>query len=69
MAKQGAFDHPGSLMTATIVLMKDCNLSDLCADTRIPYTWLQKFRNHEFKNPSVNRVQYLYELLAGRKIV
>lgn len=56
-------------MEATIALMRDRNLSELCADTRVPYTWLQKFRNGDYRNPSVNRVQYLFEFLSGKKLV
>jgi|WetSurMetagenome_2_1015567.scaffolds.fasta_scaffold692625_2 hypothetical protein len=34
----------------------------------IPYQWLIKFRNGEIPDPSVNRVQLIYETLAGRDL-
>jgi len=64
------FDKPGSLMQKTITLIREDqrSLLELYSETGIPFYWLRKFVNNEFKNPSVNRVQYLYEFLSNSKI-
>jgi hypothetical protein len=65
------FDMPSSLMLETIRLLKNTNkkLFTISLDTRIPFHWLNKFRDGVYINPSVNRVQYLYEYLTNTKIV
>lgn len=67
--KQEPFDHPGSLMLRTIDLLKSKNLFEVYSDTKIPFYWLRKFAAGEFRNPSVNRVQYLYEFLSSKPIL
>lgn len=67
--KTESFDQPCDLMTKTCELLKDRNLFDVYSDTKIPYFWLAKFNIGEFKNPSVNRVVYLYEYLTQSKII
>lgn len=70
MSKKGeAFDQPRSLMLKTIELLKKRDLFEVYAETKISFYWLRKFIALEFKNPSVNRVQYLYEHLSGSKLV
>lgn len=65
------FDEPGKLMKKTrILLLKDeRTLLEMYRDTAIPYFWLKKFAAEGFKNPSVNRVQFLYEYLSGQKLL
>lgn len=65
-----SFDNPGSLMQRTIELAKEKGESPikLHQDTGLPFYWLKRFLEHGFKNPSVNRVQYLYEHLSGNKL-
>lgn len=36
--------------------------------TGIQVDWIRQFRINRFPNPGVNRVQRLYEFLAGRKL-
>ena len=67
--KTESFDQPCDLMIRTAELLKERNLFDVFTDTKIPYFWLAKFNIGEFKNPSVNRVVYLYEYLTKSKIV
>lgn len=64
------FDAPGTLMHETLRLVKTSgkSLPQLYRDTGIPFYWLKKFSSGEFQNPSVNRVQFLYETLSGRKL-
>lgn len=64
-----AFDQPRSLMLKTIELLKKRDLFEVYAETKISFYWLRKFVALEFKNPSVNRVQYLYEHLTGSKLI
>lgn len=47
---------------------KEADWMEVYRDTGIPFYWLRKFKRGVFKNPSVNRVQFLYEHLSGRKL-
>jgi len=60
----------GSLHRKTLDLLKQSGipLPEIYKETNLPYYWLKKFRSGEIKEPSVNRVQRLYEFLAGRKL-
>lgn len=69
MAKTGAFDQPGTLMDKTIELLKKKNLVEVSAETEISFYWLRKFVIGTYRNPSVNRVQFLYEYLSGNRLV
>jgi hypothetical protein len=63
------YDQPNRLMKKTIELVKKAGLDDVFFKTRIPLGWLQKFANGTFKNPSVNRVVFIYETLTNTKIL
>ncbi len=65
-----AFDAQGSLMKATLDLVrKDPRTAlEIYRDTGVPFNWLAKFIHGDINKPSVNRVQYLYEKLSGKKI-
>lgn len=65
------FDMPGTLAIATRELLKSSNLTiKMTAQcTGIPFYWLKKFSANEIPNPSVNRVQYLYEKLSKSKLI
>lgn len=67
--KDAQFDQPGTLMMETIRLLKERDLLEVYSETKISFYWLRKFATGEFRNPSVNRVQFLYEHLAGTSIV
>lgn len=68
--KEGIWDQPSTLQAATVQLIKDSPLTlpELYRDSGVPFFWLRKFVYNEIKNPSVNRVQYLYEFLSGKKL-
>lgn len=68
--EQGAvFDQTGSLMRRTMEMLRERgDLLKIYTDTKISFYWLRKFANGEFRNPSVNRVQYLYEYLTGKQL-
>lgn len=63
-------DEPGTLLKRTRELLKNDKrgLLDIHKETGIPFYWLKKFSAGGFDNPSVNRVQFLYEVLT-RKII
>ena len=63
--KTETFDQPGTLMLETQKMLKDQDLLTVYSETGISFYWLRKFASGEFKNPSVNRVQRLYEFLKG----
>lgn len=45
------------------------NLEKLAKETKIPQSWLKKFRNGEIKNPKIQRVVYLWEFVNKRRLV
>lgn len=67
-------EAPGSLLATTHSLLrialeqKGATIISIYNDTGIPYYWLKKFSAGEFQNPSVNRIQKLYEYLSGTKL-
>jgi len=68
---EAKFDAPGPLMRRTRELLNasEKGLLDIFTETGLPFYWLRKFKNGEFVNPSVNRVQYLYEYLSGKPLL
>ena len=66
--KTETFDQPGSLMLETQRMLKEQDLLTVYSETGISFDWLRKFSSGEFKNPSVNRVQRLYEFLKGEPL-
>lgn len=59
-------DAPGTLMRATIQLLKEDErtLPELAHQTGMPFYWLRLFASGKIPNPSVNRLQHLYEALT-----
>lgn len=62
--------EPESLMATTMELLKARQqpLTEIQSATGISFYWLRRFLGGEFSDPSVNRVQKLYEYLAQRKL-
>jgi len=60
----------GTLMKETheLFLIDGRSSEDLYFETGLPIAWLKKFRSESIDNPSVNRVQYLYEFLTATKL-
>lgn len=44
------------------------SLLDVHKESKLPYYWLRKFSSGEISDPSVNRVQALYEYLTGQNL-
>ncbi len=64
------YDEPGSLMIRTLELIKNDqrDLLSLHKDTGLPLYWLRDFKQGKTINPSVNRVQRLYEILTSKQL-
>jgi hypothetical protein len=69
MGKNKQYDQPNVLMLTTIELVKKHGIEKTAFDTLIPFGWLRKFSSGNFKNPSVNRVVFIYEHLTNTKII
>lgn len=63
-------DQPGALMATVQKMLKDDArpLLQVFEDTKIPYYWLRTFSSGGYKNPSVNRIEKLYEYLSGKNL-
>ena len=61
----------GTLLAKTHeLLLKDTrSLYDLAYETKLPFYWLKSFKAGDIANPSVNRIQKLYEHLTGKQLV
>lgn len=44
------------------------NMREIARDAQIPYDWLRSFSCDRLPNPSVNRVQALYEFLTRKPL-
>lgn len=47
---------------------KTRSLIEIHKETGLPFYWLRKVANGETRDPSVNRIQTLYEHLSGKKL-
>jgi len=65
-----SFNLPGTLHNKTLELLKNDvrSIAQVAADSGISFYWLQGFSQNNFKNPSVNRIQYLYEHLSKKQL-
>lgn len=64
-------DKPNTLLAETINLMKKDSRTrfEQAVQMDTPYHWLTQLMAGNITNPSVNRVQHLYEQLSGKKLV
>lgn len=68
MDKRNIFDSPGTLMLETMALLREADCVTVSYETGLSFYWLRRFAANGFKNPSVNRVQYLFEHLTGNAL-
>lgn len=63
-------DAPGSLLERVKKLVKEekRGLLAVSVKTGVPVFWLRKFAAGKIPNPSVNRIQHLFEKLSGSKL-
>lgn len=59
-----------SLVTKTRELLDadPRSLGKLSLQLQLPYHWLRDLQQGNISNPAVNRVQYVYEQLSGKKL-
>lgn len=64
------YDRPLSLMKTVQKLLKDDprSIPEIYRESGIPFYWLRKFADNEYKNPSVNRIEFLYTFLTGKEL-
>lgn len=64
------YDLQGAFMTEVRNMLRDDprTLLEIYHATELPFYWLRKFAAGEIKNPSVNRVVYLYTCLSGKTL-
>lgn len=69
--KSSTFDQPGSLLQITVQLIKKDGRkpAQLCRETGINPWWIYGLLNGKYKNPSVNRIQFLYEHISGQSLL
>lgn len=60
------YDQPGTLLTRTRDLLKGADLFEVHRETGLPFYWLRSLATTD--NPSVNRVQALYEHLNKKTL-
>lgn len=59
-----------SLYEKTLKLLEasEQSLQEIATGSGLPYHWLVGIKYERFKDPSVNRIQRLYEYLAGTNL-
>jgi hypothetical protein len=68
--QQAPADAEGTLLARVRDLLaatQKTNL-DIYRDTGLQPSWLDTVRRGTTRNPSVNRIQHLYEYLSGKKL-
>lgn len=58
-------------MQRTMMLLDESEktLPAIAEETGISFYWLRHFKSGEYKDPSVNRVQRVYEFLTGEPLL
>lgn len=64
------YDQPGKFHETVRQLVNNDGrqLVILAGDMKVPAIWLQKFADGRIANPSVNRLEYVYEQLTGNPL-
>lgn len=64
------FDQPGSLHLRVMKYLKEDkrSLIEIHADSKLPFYWLKTLITGTIKNPSLNRMQALYEYYSGKPL-
>ena len=64
------YDQPGTLMKKVLELfIKDGRTPlQLQIDHGVPFYWVKALQAGTIKNPSVNRIEYLYNLLSKKPL-
>jgi hypothetical protein len=65
------YDEPCALLIKTRKMVQALNnnaLMDVHKESGLPFFWLLDFKRGRTDGASVNRVQFLYEHLSGKKL-
>lgn len=54
--------------TLKLLIASELTILDIAERADLPYDWLVSIRYDRVKNPSVNRIQKLYEFLTGKPL-
>lgn len=54
--------------TMQLLVETDYTLLEIHNQANLPYYWLKKLKEGTVKDPSVNKIQGLYEFLAKRRL-
>ena len=54
--------------TMELLEASDLSLREISDRADLPYDWLTAIKYDRIKNPSVNRIQQLYEFLTGNNL-
>lgn len=54
--------------TLKLLEISEFTTQQIADGSSLPYDWLVGIRYDRIKNPSVNRIQKLYEFLSGKKL-
>ena len=71
MANRKSETEVGSLHLLTLDLLKSSEQTtyDVAKETGLTYSWICAFAADKMRNPSVSKVQRLYEYLTGRNLI
>lgn len=59
-----------SLYEETIKLLNNgADISQVAVKTNLQYDWVNKLKRGDIKDPSVNKVQAVYEYLTGKPLL
>ena len=54
--------------TMQLLEASELSLREIAEKSGVPYDWLTAIKYDRIKNPSVNRIQALYEFLSGNSL-
>ena len=63
-------DRPQSFLSEVhrLVLADKRPTEVICRELGLPYSWFRQFKDGRIASPSVNRMQFIYEKLSGKKL-
>ena len=56
------------IKTMELLEASPLSLREIADRSELPYDWLTAIKYDRIKNPSVNRIQHLYEFLTGASL-
>lgn len=68
--KQYTSGYKGTLLEKTLALLEKCDKPAhvIFAETGLPFYWIKDMQVGKSGDPSVNRIQYLYEYLSSQEL-